>query len=164
MFAAMLAPKRNPPLALLSPAVCLALLLAVPSQGSAQRAGSRGDSDARDVRSYGSAYLPLGHWAYGYVDMLIARGRITSLPPLVRPYRRIDVAAAVLAAEAEGQLSRAEMEWTAVLAEELAEEIELLRGRRSLDVGLGGEFAVGFMQDFRPVVHDKPKPCEKFIA
>jgi hypothetical protein len=110
--------------------------------GLAQRTESRSDAGA-GLDSYGSAYLSLGHWAYDYIDMLIARGRITSLPPLVRPYRRIDVAAAVLEAEADGQLSRPEMEWTAALREELAKEIEWLRGRRPQGVGMGGEFAVG---------------------
>jgi hypothetical protein len=141
MFFAMRGANRTIVPAVVGLAVCVAL--AVPVPGLAQRAQSGGDAEAGGAASYGSAYLSLGHWAYDYIDLLIARGRITSLPPLVRPYRRIDVAAAVLEAEAEGQLSRSEMTWTAVLQEELAEEVERLRGQRTQGVGMGGEFAVG---------------------
>ncbi len=122
----------------------LAVLVASSAHAAPQRSRSPQEEDGkRAASSYSSAYLSLGHWAYDYLDLLIARGRITSLAPMVRPYRRIDVAAAVLEAEADRQLSRVEMEWAAAVKQELAEEVELVRGRRLQDIGLGGELAVG---------------------
>jgi hypothetical protein len=69
-----------------------------------------------------SHYLYMGHWAYRYVDLLVARGRLTSLQPLVQPYRRIDVARAVEAARA-GELSDTERAWLGVLEEEFGAEL-----------------------------------------
>ncbi|KPK65958.1 MAG: hypothetical protein AMS21_03435 [Gemmatimonas sp. SG8_38_2] len=42
-----------------------------------------------------SSYLPVEHWACRYMDLLIARGRLTGPDPMVQPYRRIDVARAI---------------------------------------------------------------------
>ncbi|MGD8869048.1 MAG: hypothetical protein PVI01_15570, partial [Gemmatimonadales bacterium] len=75
----MFGPTRYLPFGSRSPVLCLLLALAVPEVGLAQRTESRSDAGA-GLDSYGSAYLSLGHWAYDYIDMLIARGRITSLP------------------------------------------------------------------------------------
>ncbi|MHC4138212.1 MAG: hypothetical protein ACYS0K_25030, partial [Planctomycetota bacterium] len=74
-------------------------LLAGPVHGWAQTA------TGRDPGDYGSVYLRMGHWIYDYVDVLVARGALGDLSPLVQPYRRIDVAAAVLEAEANAQLT-----------------------------------------------------------
>ena len=37
-------------------------------------------------------YLPTDHWTYEYIGRLRDRGMLTSLHPLVQPYRRIDIA------------------------------------------------------------------------
>jgi hypothetical protein len=122
----------------------LLLLLLLLSASRVQAQAPAGRQEARPERSYGSAYLPLGHWIYGYLNTLIARGRVTGLSPLVQPYRRIDVAAAILAARKERRLSPEEREWAAAIEAELAREVELLRGRGRRDVTLHGEAGVGF--------------------
>ena len=90
-----------------------------------------------------SAYLALHHWAYDYLDLLIARGRLPSLPQLVRPYRRADLALALLAAERSGRLGATEGRWVEDLKHELDAEIALVEGRREPEVTFGREFAVG---------------------
>jgi hypothetical protein len=52
-----------------------------------------------------------GHWIYEYVDVLVARGALGELSPLVQPYRRIDVAAAVLEVEAASAVKRRLKRW-----------------------------------------------------
>ena len=71
-----------------------------------------------------SHYLHLDHWAYRYVDLLIERGRLTQLQPLVRPYRRLDIARAVGTADTAGVLDDVEREWVGLLRAEFAPEIE----------------------------------------
>lgn len=93
------------------------------AQGSAPR---ERDERTRDAGSYASTYLPLDHWIYEYLDVLIARGAVNSLSPLVRPYRRIDIAEAVLRARREGRLPRQAQRWAEVIMRELREEAELL--------------------------------------
>lgn len=100
-------------------------------------------TEGTSVLPQGSSYLPLGHWAYDYIDMLVARGRIDGLAPLVRPYRRIDIARAIRAAEDEGQLSVEELEWVAALEPELRREMELLAGDRPEGVAFWGELGAG---------------------
>ncbi len=68
----------------------------------------------------------MGHWAYRYIDLLIARGRMGNLQPLVQPYRRSDLATAIRHAEAAGELSDAERSWLAPLQTEFASELSLL--------------------------------------
>jgi hypothetical protein len=72
--------------------------------------------------SVSSHYLSVGHWAYRYIDLLVARGKLTSLQPLVQPYRRIDVVRAVQAAQ-RGQLDDSERAWLEVLEEEFGAEL-----------------------------------------
>lgn len=113
----------------------LALLVTLAaSPGMAQRGGS-----ARPA----STYLPLNHWAYDYVNLLGARGRLPGLSPLVQPYRRVDVVAALLRAQQRGDLSPEERAWADALTDELALEVELVQGREQ-ELGLGGEVNVGF--------------------
>lgn len=92
---------------------------------------------------YSSTYLPLGHWAYDYINTLIARGRLKDLPPLVQPYRRLDIARAIISAEDSGELSDLELQWLELVAHELDHEMSLAVGDReqtvkfSADVGAG---------------------------
>lgn len=69
-----------------------------------------------------SAYLPLGHPAYSYLDMLLARGRLTDLDPLARPYRRAEVAFVVRETLGDPRLEGPEREWLSVLADHLERE------------------------------------------
>ncbi|MDH3291743.1 MAG: capsule assembly Wzi family protein [Gemmatimonadota bacterium] len=77
-----------------------------------------------------SHYLYLGHWAYRYVDLLMARGHLPDLQPMVRPYRRLDVAMALANARSSGGLAESEIEWVELLQAELAPE---LLGRQLAD-------------------------------
>lgn len=74
-----------------------------------------------------SPYLPLDHWAYPVLNYWISAGRIRSLSPLVRPYRRAEVAEALLRIE-EGDLTAAESGWLGRLEEEFRHEISLVAG------------------------------------
>lgn len=122
----------------------LAGLLLAPSTASAQgERPARNSTDERAADSYSSVYLPLGHWVYDYLDLLIARGRINSLSPLVRPYRRIDIAEAVLRAERDRQLSQAALRWVEAIRRELSDEVELLRSRREQEIEFHAELGAG---------------------
>lgn len=79
-------------------------------------------------RFHASAYLPLDHWAYPIVSHWIAAGRISSLSPVVQPYRRMDVARAVHRLEQDADLSRSDRDWIDRLRTELAPEMRLLDG------------------------------------
>jgi len=46
-----------------------------------------------------SPYLPIGHWATPYVELLIARGRIPDPTPLTRPFKTADVVRALSEAD-----------------------------------------------------------------
>lgn len=135
-----MARTRNVSIATLALAACIAVR---PSVGLGQTAPPRPADLLGEASEYSSVYLPLGHWVYDYLDVLIARGRINSLSPLVRPYRRIDIAAAVLSAEREGQLSRPALAWVDAIEEELAHEVELLRGRAEQEVEFRAELSAG---------------------
>ncbi len=78
-------------------------------------------------RFYASAYLPLGHWAYPLIDSWVTSGRVTNLEPLIRPYRRIDVARAVLEVSSL-PADEVERSWLPALEEEFAFELRALRG------------------------------------
>ncbi len=117
---------------------------AAPASAAQSRAtGTQRGAERPDPRNHASPYLSLDHWAYDYLNVLVARGRLAGLSPLVQPYRRIDIAAAALDAERGRQLSRDESAWIVEIKRELADEVELVRRRRDQEVGLGGEFAAG---------------------
>lgn len=105
-------------------------------------------SSAAQEQSYGSPYLPLGHWGYPVVDWLAARGALRGLAPLVRPYRRADLARSILAARAlasqrEVSLLPQEQRWLDALEEELGYEIGLLRAQGQQELRFTGEFEAG---------------------
>ena len=81
-----------------------------------------------------SHYLHLDHWAYRYVDLLIERGQLTQLQPLLRPYRRLDIARAIDAADTDGSLDAVEREWVDLLRNEFTPELE--RPPRTADSAL----------------------------
>ena len=74
-----------------------------------------------------SPYLYLHHPLYAEIDLLIERGVLRGLSPVVRPYRRGDIARAVRDADTSGA-SGAERGWLARLRRELRPELEALEG------------------------------------
>jgi len=105
------------------------------------------DQDEPKSRSdpfYSSPYLPLISWVYPYLDLLITRGRLKGLSPLVQPYRRIDIAKAIIEAEASGSLSGKEREWVEAIKDELDHEFALLVDDQGQKLSLRGEARVGF--------------------
>lgn len=125
------------------PVLASALALAFSAGAlSAQTSMVEGEESGR--RFYASRYLELGHWSYPYLDLLVARGRLSGLAPLVEPYRRVDVAQSLLRAEREERLDPAEREWLDLLKGELAPEIdEIVRGRPQ-GLAFSGEVGAGF--------------------
>ncbi len=101
----------------------LLIPLALSLIGSPVTAG--GQSNSTEPAFFESPYLYLRHWAYPYVDLLLERGVIEGLSPVVRPYRRIDVAKAVVNAN-ERRASSAERRWLQWLRREFNSEIEVL--------------------------------------
>lgn len=121
-----------------------AALLAGPLTGQEPRTGG-----------IGSPYLSLDHWAYDYVNLLVARGRLPRLSPLVQPYRRVEVAAAVHDALDGDGLSPTERRWAEELARELARERRLVSGAGAQELrfgGAGGAGAKGLTQLHRDVL------------
>ena len=93
--------------------------LAVPNAARSQMCYSGGPADG----SVASAYLPLGHPTYRYLDQLIAVGRLSGLDPMAQPYRRIEVARAVEEALREPERSELESEWLSLVAREFDREV-----------------------------------------
>lgn len=104
-----------------------ALLLSASLPGPAAAQEARRPDPSAQFRA--SPYLPLGHWAYPMLDYWIAAGRLNRLSPFVQPYRRMDVARALLSLEEE-HLKPFEERWLRRLEDELAPEMALLRGDR----------------------------------
>lgn len=115
-------PSHLPPVVLIA-GVLLAPLLAAPGEAVAQGAGSAEEFHA-------SSYLPLKHWSYPILDYWISRGRIESLSPFTRPYRRMDVARAVDRLDQE-RVEPWEREWVRRLKGEFEPELRRFRGERT---------------------------------
>ena len=96
---------------------------------SRSHAPSRGDP-AGGFRA--SPYVPLGSWEYPILDYWVAAGRLEHLSPFVKPYRRMDVARAILSLQAQ-DLEPFERRWLRRLRDEFARELAVLRGRREDD-------------------------------
>lgn len=107
--------------------VGLALVaLATPPQAVAQH--RRDAAPARVGPAGASPYLSLDHWAYPALELWIARGDITSLSPMTRPYRIADVVKAV-ASLRPNRLSGAEAGVRDRLLAELAPDVRSGRDR-----------------------------------
>lgn len=121
-----------------------------------------GPSPARAQGPTASRYLPLDHWAYVYIDRLRDRGYLETLNPLVRPYRRGDVARA-LSRIRPRRLLEPERGWVELLRREFAGE---LGGRRErAEYRAGGEVVAGVraantnrLDPLRPVGDGKAWP------
>lgn len=121
----------------------LAAIVLSPAFGVAQPVGEVTPSSTQQSRHYSSSYLSLDSWCYPYIDLLVARGKLAGLSPFLRPYRRIDVARAVLDAAREARLEPAEREWLSLLEHELERELGLLRGGAAQDVGFHATVGAG---------------------
>lgn len=82
----------------------------------------------------GSRNLAVDHWAYEYVQRLRTRGFLTNLNPLVRPYRRGDIATALAELDPD-TLSSPVAWWVRLLRTEFWRELDRIARR---DVGAGG--------------------------
>ena len=122
-----------------------------PAQASAQEAEPP-DSSATPPESdrpakpkkpfFASPYVPVQSWEYPILDYWISAGRINSLSPFVQPYRRIEVAGALLELD-ESDLSSGEREWLARLNAAYAHELEQLTDKGKYDAYLTVELAGG---------------------
>ena len=72
-----------------------------------------------------STYLYTDHWAYTYVQLLQDRGYLKELYYSVKPYKRIDLAKAVLSTNKD-PLTASETYWLDLLQTELRTEIQTL--------------------------------------
>lgn len=85
----------------------------------------------------GSRYFPLDHWAYDAIERLRVRGRLPGLDPLRQPYRRIDVAHGLRQLPRD-ELTGPEEHWVGLLEDELARDLDRLRGEDVKKMGLQG--------------------------
>jgi hypothetical protein len=91
---------------------------------------------------FASPYVPLWSWEYPILDYWISAGRINSLSPFVQPYRRVEVAQALLELE-EAELSGGEKEWLARLKARYTYELAQLTGNGEYDAYVSLELAGG---------------------
>lgn len=73
-----------------------------------------------------STYLYTDHWAYTYIQLLQDRGHLQSLYYSIKPYRRMDIAKAVISISVEN-LSPSEKYWIELLKNEMKYEIQSLQ-------------------------------------
>jgi len=147
-------------------------LLAAPSQAAAQHSRDAGLEKAEP--SAASPYLPLDHWAYPALDLWIARGDISTLSPMTRPYRISEIVRAVAAIRPR-RLSRTEAQLRDRLLLELGPSPDRRRrerdGARSRDRGrraaANGPAAVrvdlGIMAGGRYVSQTHPDPLQPVL-
>ncbi len=113
------------------------------AQGVGEPATAEGEEAEEGSGTFASPYLPLGHWAYDVLDFWIPGGGVAGLSPQTRPYRRTEVARALLALEREGLPPGATGHLRA-LEGEFRSELAALRGEPQagdllwLDLGVGG--------------------------
>jgi len=119
-------------------AACLALCVPLSAMGQEApadtvRAQPR-DTTPRPAKKpfRSSPYLQLGSWEYPILDYWISAGKVSTLSPFVQPYRRIEVAAALLELD-EADLSEGEREWLARLKTTFAHELGQLTGESEAD-------------------------------
>jgi hypothetical protein len=95
----------------------------------------------RPLGAQGSPYVPLDDVAYAYVDALVARGWLSALSVLERPYTARQIAAA-LDAEAPAASGRVVAGWRRALRTSLARYVEVGGAERELRVAatVGAQF------------------------
>lgn len=132
----------------LLPTVLLALALAAgpvapagvaPGFGAAALQAQEGEGEEA---FHPSAYLPLDHWAYPLLDHWISTGRVESLSPFTRPYRRMDVARALRELDLS-QLTEGERGWLERLRREFRLELDRLAGTAERENYVQASFELG---------------------
>jgi len=87
---------------------------------------------AGETRGNFSTNVPLGHWAYGFVERCEARGRGRGLGDGIKPFTRLEMARVLLAiattAKKGAELTRVDREQLCLLQEEFRTEYEQLGG------------------------------------
>ena len=105
-------------------------------------AGEQLESSKKKKPFYASSNVPVGSWEYPILDYWISAGRVSSLSPFVQPYRRIEVAGALLELD-EAELGKGEQEWLARLRATYAYELAQLAGEAEYDVHMSVELSGG---------------------
>lgn len=102
-------------------------------------------------RPAGSRYLPMGHWAYEYVQRLRTRGLLASLNPLVQPYDRMEIASDLTKLDPD-TLRAPLARWVRLLQDEFAFELDRIEGRggRAWGVRLAGGVRASSSQRLDP--------------
>jgi len=116
----------------------------VPAQEAPSDSAVATAEDGRKPQTpfHASPYLPLDRWEYPILDYWVSAGLIRSLSPIVKPWRRMDIARA-LAELDESKLGGAEKGWFARLRESFAPELSQLEGPPGQSVNVGLEAAAG---------------------
>ncbi len=109
---------------------------------SLQARGQEQGQSAGD-RFYASSYLPLTHWAYPYLELMVTRGRLPQLSRATRPYRRADIIKALGKARSDGRLSPTELEWASEIESELGYNYSLSQRNAPQQFRFGGELSGG---------------------
>jgi hypothetical protein len=91
---------------------------------------------------FASPYLPMRSWQYPILEYWVSSGLITSLSPIVKPWRRMDIARA-LAGLDESRLGGGEKDWLQRLRESFAPELSLLDGSASQNVQVSLKLMAG---------------------
>jgi len=117
---------------------------------------------------HASPYVPLGSWEYPILDYWISAGRVSSLSPFVQPYRRIEVARALLEAQ-DGELSPGEAGWLDRLRDAYAYELAQLDGEESgeylsIEAAGGGTLASQLHRDMLRPELDGEYSTTKFLT
>ncbi len=90
---------------------------------------------AQPAGGSGSRVLEYDHWSYEHIQRLRSRGYLTSLNPLVRPYRRLEVARGLQALDPD-TLTGPQAHWVRLLRREFAGELRRLGGESAVPWGL----------------------------
>ena len=123
------------------------LLIAVPSRVVFGQESPPADQAAEEAKTpkepfFASPYLPLGRWEYPILEYWVSAGLIQSLSPIVKPWRRMDIARALVGLD-ESKLGGGERDWLARLGESFAPELAQLEGPPGQTVNVGLELAAG---------------------
>jgi hypothetical protein len=112
------------------------------SQPPAQADAESPEDEKPEDPFYASPYLPLDRWEYPILEYWVSAGLIDSLSPIVKPWRRMDIARA-LADLDESRLGGGERGWLARLRERFAPELSLLERGGAQNVNVNLELAAG---------------------
>ena len=141
----------------ISLALVLLMLLAPASEVLAQDAPQADEAAAAEEKPkepfHASPYLPLDRWEYPILDYWVSAGLIHSLSPIVKPWRRMDIANALVVLD-ESRLGGAEKEWLSRLRASFAPELQQLAGPPGQAVNVGLELTAG--AEFASQTHRDP--------